>query len=76
MVAGVSSITMINWNNATVEDVGNVTEYTWADVPDSGMTLFRVGAYNAKGEAIRFDAGAWHNLDWAPPRRPGGLGAE
>ena len=34
------------------QDVGNVQSYTINGVPDSGLILFRVSAYNAIGETI------------------------
>lgn len=57
-------------------DVGNVTTYTWQNVPDNGMVLFRASAYNTNGQATRYEAGAWYNGDWKPPERPGGMGVE
>lgn len=54
-------------------DVGNVTEYTYLAVPDSGLNLFRVSAYNAYGEVINSWAGSWFNGDWSPPTNATGL---
>lgn len=62
------------WDAGT--DVGNVTEYTITGVPDSGLVLFRVAAYNSQGEAVRLEAGAWYNGDWKPPKAAGGLGIQ
>jgi len=57
-------------------DVGLVTAYTYLAVPDSGLVLFRVESYNANGNALRSDAGAWYNGDWVPPTAPSGSGIE
>jgi len=56
-------------------DVGNVTQYT-ITVPDSGLVLIRIGAYNAQGEVIRYNAGAWYNGDWKLPNVASGAGVE
>ena len=56
-------------------DVGNVTVYTKTAVPDSGLVLFRVSAYNAQGEAVRSWSGAWYNGDWKLDS-PSGAGIE
>ena len=45
-------------------------------VPDSGLVLFRVSAYNNQGEVSRCDAGAWYNGDWTPPAQPTGTGIQ
>jgi len=66
-------------NGATWEsglDVGNVLTYIVPFVPDSGLVLFRVSAYNTKGETITYWSGAWYNGDWRPPSPAGGLGIE
>ena len=55
-------------------DVANVLTYTLLGVPDSGLVLFRVLAYNSVGEAVNMWAGAWYNGDWKPPAVAGGLG--
>jgi len=57
-------------------DVGDVTEYTYTGVPDSGLVLFRVSAYNSSAEAIRYEAGAWYCAPWQPPNHPTGVGVE
>ncbi len=56
-------------------DVGNVT-YATVIAPDSGLTLFRVSAYNATGEVIRTEAGVWYNGDLVLPDKPTGQGIE
>jgi hypothetical protein len=57
-------------------DVGNVQTYTWLGVSDAVLTLFRVGAYNAQGEMIRTEAGAWYNGLWVLPALAKGLGVK
>ena len=59
---------------STAKDAGANATYTWTGAPDTGLCLFRVSAYNAQGEAIRTNAGAWFNGSWTVPRQPGGLG--
>ena len=59
-----------------VQDVGNVIVYTYLAIPNTGLILFRVSAYNAQDENIRTDAGAWYNGDWVPPVVPSGIGIE
>jgi len=54
-------------------DVGNVTQYTYLGVPDTGLQLFRVSAYNQYGETITAWAGSWFNGDWIPPTEALGL---
>lgn len=55
-------------------DVGDVTTYTYLAVPDTGIQMFRAVAYNAQGESVRWDAGAWHCGDCGPPPPAGALG--
>jgi hypothetical protein len=55
-------------------DAGNQTTFVWLGARDTGLTLFRVSAYNAQGEAIRTDAGAWCNPTWIVPVAAKGLG--
>lgn len=57
-------------------DVGNVTEFTVTGVPDAGVVLFRVSAYNGNGEAVRYDAGVFHCGDCIPPGLAGSLGIQ
>jgi hypothetical protein len=63
----------MTWSEA--RDAGNVLTYTWANVPDVGLILFRSSAYDASGEAIRYEAGVWYNGDWIL-RPTTGLGIE
>ena len=61
----------------TWDEVGDVVACTTPlVVPDSGLVLFRVSAYNNQGEVIRCDAGAWYNGDWTPPAQPTGTGIQ
>lgn len=62
------------WDAGT--DVGNVTGHTYPGVPEDGLILFRVGAYNSQGETIRYEAGAWYNGAWTPPLAASGLGIQ
>jgi len=62
------------WTTGT--DVGNVTTYTYMNVPDTGLVMFRVSAYNTQSESIRFEAGVWYCKDWMPPKDPTGIGVE
>ena len=55
-------------------DVGNVTEYTVTGVEETGLVLFRVGAYNTSGEGVSYWSGAWYNKLWMPPLSAQGLG--
>jgi len=55
-------------------DVGNVTTYLMTGVADTGIILFRVSAYNANGEAVRYDAGVFYCGDCEPPPSPSGIG--
>ncbi len=48
--------------------------YNWIGLPDTGLVLVRVTAYNAVGPITRTDAGAWFNKSWAPPIAPKGVG--
>jgi len=55
-------------------DVGNTLNHTYTGVPDIGLILFRVSAYNTQGESIRFWSGAWYCEDWKPVLAPTGTG--
>jgi len=57
-------------------DVAKVITYAYPSVPDSGLVLFRVSAYNSVGESIRYWSGAWYCGDWKPVESPGGAGIE
>ena len=58
----------------TPQDVGNVVIYTYTGVPDTGLVLFRISAYNTQGEYIRYWSGAWYCEDWKPILSPSGAG--
>ena len=62
----------VNWDTGI--DVGNVITYTYVNVEETGLVLFRVSAYNAAGEAISYWSGAWYNYLWMPPLSAQGLG--
>jgi len=55
-------------------DVGNVTEYIYTGVEETGLVLFKVSAYNAVGETVSDWSGAWYNKLWMPPLSAQGLG--
>ena len=57
-------------------DAGAATSYTWADCPEDALVLFRAISYNAHGEAIRTEAGAWYCHGWRPPATAPGLGID
>lgn len=57
-------------------DIGVGTTYTYTNVEETGLVLFRVSAYNATGEAIRYWSGAWYDHTKMPPDDPGGAGIE
>ena len=57
-------------------DVGNVTETTLTNVPESGLVLYKVSAYNALQETITEWQGAWFNALWMPPGATVGLGVK
>jgi hypothetical protein len=62
----------ITWSAS--RDAGNKTTFVWLGASDTGLTLFRVSSYNAQGEAIRTEAGAWYNGSWVLPIAAKGLG--
>jgi hypothetical protein len=57
-------------------DAGNVQTFIWTGAPSTGLVLFRIGAYNAQGEMIRTEAGAWYRGDWELPALAKGLGVK
>lgn len=57
-------------------DVGNVTEYLYKDVVETGLVLFRVSAYNDSCEVINWDSMVAYNYLWKPPDRTTGLGIQ
>lgn len=52
-----------------VQETGAVTEFALTGQPDA-LTLYRVGAFNAQGDAIRYDAGAWSWTNAPKPPAP------
>ena len=50
--------------------------YLWTGLPDAGLILIRVTAYNSVGKACRVDAGAWFNKSWSLPALPAGAGVQ
>ena len=58
-------------------DVGNVTTYTYLNVPEDGLILFRVSAYNTSGaEGIRYKRYLAYDGTAGPPPAPTGFGME
>ena len=45
-------------------DVGNVTTYELTGVPDTGLIMWRLSAYNGYGETITSWQGGWYCGDW------------
>lgn len=48
--------------------------YIFKNVPDTGLVLFRIAAYNAQSKTYRYEAGAWYCGDWKPILQPTGVG--
>jgi hypothetical protein len=69
-----SSSTDLGVTWSVPRDAGNAQTFVWTGAPDTGLVLFRVSAYNAQGEAIRTEAGAWYRGDWELPTAAKGLG--
>ena len=60
-----------------VRETGHVNECTLEDQPDTGIVLYRIGAFNAIGESVRYTAGAWAWPDApSPPSDPTGAGVQ
>lgn len=55
-------------------DVGNVTTYTYLNIIETKMVLFKVSAYNSLGESVRHWSGAWYDHTKRPILTPGGTG--
>ena len=55
-------------------DVGNVLTFTYTNVEENVLVLFRASAYNANGEAIRTWSGAWFDQRKKPVSAASGLG--
>ena len=43
-------------------------------MPEHGLVLLRISAYNQNGETIRTSSGIWYNADWMPPDKPKDVG--
>jgi hypothetical protein len=56
-------------------DMGNQTSAT-ITVVDTGLVLFKIGAYNTNGETLNDWQGAWYNHLWRPLDAPVGLGVQ
>ena len=57
-------------------DVGSITTYVYTGIREDGPVDFRVSAYNATGESVRYWSGAWYDKTFMPPDDPGGTGIE
>jgi hypothetical protein len=57
-------------------DVGNVTTYTYLNVEENALVIFRASAYNAAGESIRSWSGAWFDARKKPVSAPSGQGIQ
>ena len=55
---------VVTW--AAGVDVGNITSYVYKNVPDTGLVLFMISAYNVNGETINRWAGPW----WDGTKQP------
>lgn len=62
----------VTWDTGI--DVGNVTNYLYTGIEETGLVLFRVSAYNTAGDTINYWSGAWFNYLWLPPLSAQGLG--
>ncbi len=51
----------VTWTNEV--DVGSVLATIYV-VPDTGLVLVQIGAYNSLGTTWRTDAGLFYNGDW------------
>jgi len=60
----------------TPKDAGNVLTYTYTAVPEDRLILFRVSAYNAVGEIITTDKGAWFDGRKTLPKVTYNLGVQ
>jgi len=66
----------VTWD--VVKDVVDpiATSTVIANVPETGLVLFRVVAYNDVSKAIRYEAGPWYNHLWVPIPPPAGVGIQ
>jgi len=63
------------WQEATDADgIDSDTVATILNVPDTGVTYFRVGAYNAQGQTINYKGLAAYCADCGPPDAATGAG--
>ena len=61
------------WDTGT--DVGGVLTYT-VTIPDTGLVLVRIDAYNANGDSVPNWRGVWYWGDLKPPDPPGSIGIQ
>ena len=65
-------IAPINYTAGTV--TLSLCYYAWTGLPDAGLVLIRVTAYNSFGQTINTSSGAWINKTWVSPPMPSGVG--
>lgn len=58
----------------TPMDIGNVTAFTYTNVLEDRLILFKASAYNEGGEAVRTWSGAWYDHRKKPLTPPAGQG--
>lgn len=64
----------VTW--AVAVDVGNVITYTYTNVEENALVIFRASAYNAAGESVRSWSGAWFDGRKKPVSAPSGQGIQ
>lgn len=64
----------VTWSTAI--DVGNVITYTYTNVEENVLVIFRASAYNAVGESVRTWSGAWFDSRKKPVATPSGQGIQ
>jgi len=57
-------------------DIGNVLTFTYPNVEENTLVIFRASAYNAAGESIRTWSGAWFDSRKKPVSAPSGQGVQ
>ncbi|MCP4987094.1 MAG: hypothetical protein GY928_13915 [Colwellia sp.] len=62
----------INWE-PYITVPNNLATYT---VPDTGIILIQVGAYNVNGRMWRRDSGFFYNGDWKKPNQSNNIGMQ
>ena len=73
---GVTWSEPLNVTDTPVEATYMVIEKAITNVPESGVVLFKVSAYNENHETVSHWQGAWFNYQWLPIDPPTGLGVQ